>query len=334
MLDARNVYHVVSARSHIFTEEQLANLTAITWLYRGEQEKFINLVASYQHQVDEWLAELPTRLSADSEAVQELATLLSDFADKVKLGDLNKDVPKEDQITEAQLASFKAELQTTREQTATIAQHVSDLLTKAVTVRARFASADASTSLSTSLTTHAGQTALQVDLDALTPILKGTQKEVENRHKLWLKLMDTAEKILLSRKSDAYDNKRARELKRILTAADQKKDEEPTVRDLTLEGLKQAAYFIGQTHWLHHRFPEGSYVDVPGLCKTVPRADIVSSDYSLTPGRYVGVTTQADENEEDFQERLLDIHTELEELNERTMMLADQIRINFSELIQ
>lgn len=324
MLDARNVYHVVSARSHIFTEEQLANLTAITWLYRGEQDKFINLVASYQRQVDEWLTELPTRLSADSEAIQELATLLADFTGKAKLNELNKDIPKEEQVTEAQLATFKSELQTAREQTATISQDMSDLLSKVATVREKVAAAD--------LTNHVGQVALQVDLDALTPILKGTQKEVESRHKLWLKLIDTAEKILLSRKSDDYDNKRARELKRMLTAADLKKDEEPTMRDLTLEGLKQAAYFIGQIHWLHHRFPEGSYVDVPGLCKAVPRTDIVSSEYSLTPGRYVGVTASNEDDEDDFQERLTEIHTELEELNELTIALAERIRGNFTEL--
>jgi type I restriction enzyme M protein len=43
MIDARNVYHVVSARSHVFTDEQLANLNAIVWLYRGETEKFVAL---------------------------------------------------------------------------------------------------------------------------------------------------------------------------------------------------------------------------------------------------------------------------------------------------
>jgi hypothetical protein len=56
MIDARNVYHVVSARSHIFTDEQHANLNAIVWLYRGETEKFVALVARYQRQVDDWLA--------------------------------------------------------------------------------------------------------------------------------------------------------------------------------------------------------------------------------------------------------------------------------------
>jgi len=325
MIDARNVYHVVSARSHIFTEEQLANLTAITWLYRGEQEKFVTLVASYQRRADEWLSELPSRLAADGGTVQELAALLTTFADKGKLAELNKDVPEEEQITETQLVAYRAEMKAAVKQTIAIGQHVAELLAKAAAIREKIAAADK--------TTHAGQVALQAELDALAPVLKGAQKEVESRHKLWLKLMDTAEKSLSARKANAYDNKRARELKRALTAADQKKEEEPTIRDLALEALKQAAYFIGQTHWLHHRFPEAVYAEVPGLCKAVPRADIVTSDYSLTPGRYVGIAASTEEDDYDFQERLADIHTELEELNEKTVQLAEQIRANFVELM-
>lgn len=325
MIDARNVYHVVSARSHIFTEEQLANLAAITWLYRGEMGKFMNLVASYQRRADEWLAELPPRLVSDNETVHELATLLNTFVNKVKLGDLNKDVPEEAQITEAQMVAFRAELTAAVEQTDAITQYVADLFTKIAAVRGKIAIAN--------LNTHAGQLALQAELNALMPVLKGTQKEVEARHKLWLKLLDTAEKSLSSRKADAHDNKRARELKRALTAVDQKKDEEPTIRYLVLEALKQAAYFIGQVNWLHHRFPEAVYVDVPGLCKVVSRADIATSDYSLTPGRYVGVTPPTVEDEDDFQERLTGIHTELEMLNEKTVLLAGRIRVNFEELI-
>lgn len=332
MLDARNVYHVVSARSHIFTEEQLANLTAITWLYRGEQEKFTALVATYQRRVDEWLAAVPERLATDGATVQELAALLTTFADKAKLTELNKDVPEGEQIITAQVATYRADLKAAKERTAATRQHVADLLAQVQATREKIASA-ASTSLSTGMTTHAGQRALQVDLDALAPLLKGTQKEIEARHKLWLKLLDTAEKSLNARKADAYDNRRARELKRALAAADQKKDEEPTVRDLALEGLKQTAYYIGQVHWLHLRFPEAVYTDVPGLCKAVARADIAANDYSLTPGRYVGVTATLDDDEDDFQERLAEIHTELEEWNEKTVLLAERIRTNFAELI-
>ena len=59
----------------------------------------------------------------------------------------------------------------------------------------------------------------------------------------------------------------------------------------------------------------------------------MASDYSLTPGRYVGVAALAEEDEDDFQERLAEIHTELEELNEMTMLLAERIRANFAELM-
>ncbi len=333
MIDARNVYHAVSARSHVFTEEQLANLTAITWLYRGEQEKFLALVASYQCRVDEWLSVLPDRLAADSEKVQELSGLLTAFADQVDLAAQNEGVAEEEQITAAQLTAYKDELKAAGEQSAAIEKQVAALLVQAAAARGKIAAADASTSLSTGLTAHAGQKALQDDLDAFLPLLKETQKEVEARHKLWLKLQDRAEKALSARKADGYDNKKARELKRALTTADEKKEEEPTVRDLAVEGLKQAAYFIVQVNKLHQRFPDAVYADVPGLCKVVSRADIAANDHSLTPGRYVGVAVSVDDDEEDFQERLNQIHTELEELNEKTVLLAERIRENFEALM-
>lgn len=47
----------------------------------------------------------------------------------------------------------------------------------------------------------------------------------------------------------------------------------------------------------------------------------------------MGVAALAEEDEDDFQERLAEIHTELEELNEMTMLLAERIRANFAELM-
>ena len=116
-------------------------------------------------------------------------------------------------------------------------------------------------------------------------------------------------------------------------AADAKKDEAPTVRDLVLEALKQSAYFIHQVHWLHGRFPLGVYDDVPGLCKAVTRVEIAGNDYSLTPGRYVGVAAAAEGDEEDFAELMREIHDELAELNEKAGVLAARIAGNFEELL-
>ncbi len=47
MLDARNIYRKVTRKIYDFTPEQLANLTAIVWLYRGQSGRFIALVQQY-----------------------------------------------------------------------------------------------------------------------------------------------------------------------------------------------------------------------------------------------------------------------------------------------
>ena len=64
----------------------------------------------------------------------------------------------------------------------------------------------------------------------------------------------------------------------------------PAVRDLAVEGLKQAAYFIVQVNKLHQRFPEAVYADV---CKArgIPIPPIILPD---TPswGTYTGITTR------------------------------------------
>src|SRR5690606_40376016 len=50
MLDARNVFRQITRRICDFSPEQLANLTSIVWLYRGQPERFLALVR--QHLLD------------------------------------------------------------------------------------------------------------------------------------------------------------------------------------------------------------------------------------------------------------------------------------------
>jgi len=47
MIDARNIYRKVTRKIYDFSPEQLQNLTAIVWLYRGQPERFIALVQDY-----------------------------------------------------------------------------------------------------------------------------------------------------------------------------------------------------------------------------------------------------------------------------------------------
>jgi type I restriction enzyme M protein len=96
--------------------------------------------------------------------------------------------------------------------------------------------------------------------------------------------------------------------------------------------LNLVRYFIKQSDWLLVRFPDGKLVDVEGLVKVVSRKELKDNDYSLTPGRYVGVSAE-EEDDYDFKEKLKEIHIELFDLNKESVQLAKQIQKNFESLL-
>ncbi len=80
-----------------------------------------------------------------------------------------------------------------------------------------------------------------------------------------------------------------------------------------------------QNEWWEEHFPEGHYEDVEGLCKVTSLADIREQDYSLTPGRYVGVKIEIDW-EFDYKGRVREIHEELGRLNAEAGELMGRIQ--------
>ena len=72
--------------------------------------------------------------------------------------------------------------------------------------------------------------------------------------------------------------------------------------------------------------------DVLGLCKVVSRVEIEAADWSLTPGRFVGVAPAEVDEDFDFEQTLRDIHVELADLNRESIELAAMIQTNFEGL--
>lgn len=333
MIDARNVYTVVSARSHVFTDEQLANLTAITWLYRGEHDQFVTLVASYHDQLAHQLAQLVERLAKDEQQVTVLAKALRNFAqtaaDDTAVAAVRQKLGEDHGITDALLQAYRAEVLKVDEQADGLRQALDGAQSKAGAVlKARAAL--------TGPGTFNQSKALQTKAEAINPVLKAGLAALEARHKAWLKLLDLAEKTLRARQWAAFAGDAAREAKKALLPRDVKKREQPTVRDRGVDVFKRASYFIAQGHWLLSRFPAGVYEDVSGLCKAVSREDIETNDYSLTPGRYVGaaVGVQDDDDGEKFVGRMREIHAELADLNETALVLSTKIQAAFAEITE
>jgi len=79
-------------------------------------------------------------------------------------------------------------------------------------------------------------------------------------------------------------------------------------------------------------FPDGLYVDVPGLWAVATLEQIEKQGWSLNPGRYVGLV-QAHDDGIDFRIRLGELNEEMEKLNLEATALQEQVATNISELL-
>ena len=120
------------------------------------------------------------------------------------------------------------------------------------------------------------------------------------------------------------------------TAADngKRRDKPLEEAEAKLKTLRERAqYFEDQIVWLSERFPNGVYEDVTGLCKAATLAEIEEQDWSLNPGRYVGVVIEEDGlTEEEYINEMNERHASFISLNEKAESLKKIILENFQNL--
>ena len=300
MLDARNVYRKVTRKIYDFSPEQLANLTAIVWLYRGQSDRFQELVQSY---LDRTLSE--ARLTAGhatafSNAYQSLQDATSSFlkANGSSPGG-QEPMPLLDLAHDRDIASMRC--------FASLGLWLSRI------------GKDSKKSVKSK------PSDLRKRLEQLDPLAKGCRdlvKDIDLVCKLASRVVDIAEKEANAREHDQWDSRAIGRLA---------KDVEARRKEL-VEQLKRTAYFERQAHWLLSRFPDAKFVPVAGLCRAVTQQEIAAADWSLTPGRYVGVAPAEVDDDFDFEQAIKDIHTELADLNAEAVTLAAKIQENFEGL--
>jgi len=100
------------------------------------------------------------------------------------------------------------------------------------------------------------------------------------------------------------------------------------------KGVKNAEILYQHINWLQARFPKAEYEDVTGLCKLAGQKDLQEQDYSLNPGRYVGVVIQEDgKTEEEFIGEIISIRDELTALADTHSKLEAVISKNLKQLV-
>ena len=311
MLDARNVYRKVTRKIYDFSPEQQQNLTAIIWLYRGEGQRFIELVQQY---IKRSLLE-----AGQCESVEEpKCKSLPDFIEQ--LGKLNN-----------AFKPFMEKLQQDKVNT----EPYQDFLNAKDSVEHGWAAFQALTkelqnSWGSNKFNDAASLLSFTDKDTCLKELvdqsRNLVKEVDLAYKLATRVIELAE-ANEAKESELWDNAllNGRSRTNLKKTADE-------ARKLAVEQLKQVRYFYKQAHWLLSRFPEGKLCDVEGLVKLVDKTEIEAADWSLTPGRYVGVAPEEVDEDFDFEEALRDIHIELQGLNNEAVELTEKIARNFEEL--
>ncbi len=306
MLDARNVFRKVTRKIYDFSPEQMHNLAAIVWLYRGQQQRFLVLVRDYIGSICTESAAIPEKLDA-FEAL--LTDLLERFEGLKPVVEKHKELDSEKK--RALLGSI-AELDEAVEYYETDRAHLQLAL-------AGFQKTYAATLPETNDKQHTARKTF----DPLAEAIRGLVKQVDLLYKLVARVADMGAELAADDKiSAAYDRRATgRQVKQL--------DEE---RKVSVDQLKHAVYFHRQVAWLQDRFPKAMLQAVPGLVKLVDRKEIEAADWSLTPGRFVGVAPPEEDEDFDFEQTLRDILTELADLNKEAVVLAAKIQESFEDL--
>ena len=302
MLDARNVFRKVTRKINDFSPEQLANLAAIVWLYRGQQGRFLALVRDY-------LVRLCAECAGIPDALDGFEAILADLDGRFAA--LTAAAASAAGDTRWALANAAGELAGAR------ALYEADRARALADVDGfgkKYAGAPPAG--------NAAQHAARERFDPIAEALRGLVKQLDLLFKLASRAADAGAELSRDEAvAAAYDRRAAGKLVKQLDEA----------RKGAVEQLKQVVYVHRQVAWLQERFPDAVLRDVPGLVKLATRAEIEAADWSLTPGRYVGVDPPEEDEDFDFEQTMRDIHRELAELNAEAAELATRIQENFEE---
>ncbi len=306
MLDARNIYRKVTRKIYDFSPEQMQNILAIIWLYRGHKERFLKLVETY---IDNTIKEGTNCFALrnkNGNGVKPLTDFL--FAIKELQNSMQPFLDAADRD--------KSPIEALEELNRSIAEFDGDVRNLQSTVETERRKWDSQAK---------DNTGLNEATKRLVNIAEASQdmvKQADLIYKLICRLIDACDNELSAKESDKWQS---REIASLRKAADE-------ARLVAVEQLKSVRYYHKQAVWLTGHFPDAELKDVEGLVKLVSRETLKGNDWSLTPGRYVGIAPEEEDENFDFEETMRNIHIELEGLNIEAVELAAQIKCNFKEL--
>jgi type I restriction enzyme M protein len=326
-VDARNVFHQVDRAHREFTEEQLQNLASINYLRKGNRKFYLELVHSHYANAFE---KLPTVKILLTSIAQTMSKQLSEFTKWATSAASNFKTKATEIIAPLAFEPDQFLLDCSALKIANTNKVISDIDTAitdftAYTKKYNFDNADE---------TNEAQHALLTDNEMLLHHFHLLKKELEKNYREYEKLFKLADDYLKSKDDKTW--KSLDKPKEIRLLLDKLNEYSSPVKNNNYEDEeKSSVYFLKMAEWLQQRFPNAKYEDVTGLCKLANIADIKEQDYSLNPGRYVGVVIEEDGmTEEEFEVEIKKLNSELNTLNASASDLEKLINQNILNLFK
>ena len=317
MLDARGVFRKVSRKICDFSPEQQHNLLAIVWLYRGETQRYLELVSRYLGDAADEALYCFEWESEEGETFRPMGEFL-DLLDALR----------------AELSPFLE----TQPKAGPHAGPLDDLereRRRFLEEAKRFRSRAGKAGRQWERTPYTGA-ALGELVERFAPLAeasRGLAGQADQLLRLATRLIETCERECDAKSNEVWNTRDINRARKAADDARQSLTHQDESEPVQFWGqLRKVDYFWRHARWLTERFPDAELCDVPGLVKLVDRAEIEANDWSLTPGRYVGVAPVEEDEDFDFAKTMREIHAELDELNAEAVTLAANIKKNFEEL--
>jgi type I restriction enzyme M protein len=297
-IDARNTYHQINRAQREWKEEQIQNLAAIVRLYRGENERYLELVTDYARKADESIKKLPTSIDVLHKKIVTSLTNLKQYATNTKSKLTKEDqkkleesgfIKKLNEITNSKLTlpkfSWNKEIPKTNKQLLAFGETFTEYV---------------------------------ASLKELDTNLKKNKDAISE---LWT----VADKVLKQKSDKSWTDLELNNLAKTL-------DE---IQQAWKSDIEKVFYWQTNIHWLQSRFPDAKYVDVIGLCKLADKKEYATEqDYSLNAGRYVGVDLQeVIVSQEEFRIKIDSLKNSFHEISQKSLKLEKTILSNVESLI-
>ncbi|NOQ93784.1 MAG: N-6 DNA methylase [Methylophaga sp.] len=324
-IDARNIFTQIDRAHREFNQQQVSNIAIISKLHKGNCGAFIRLIDSY---FAKGMAQLIDNQQHIKSLSEQLTEVLDDQQGKLAVADLVKQWQGLDKLQKSYRVyrgktGMKSSVDTSFPrssvgmQTESATKSDMDSHAGAWEPEMQGSIAEASASYASVSSRNKQQHSLRKTFDPFFESLHTGLKQLDKIVRQHEKAKTEAEKAKGKRGTTDRETKKLKE-----------------ALELLHKEIKHSESFYLHIHWLQERFPQAEYEDVTGLCKLASQEEVKEQDYSLNPGRYVGVVIEEDgKSEEEFLRDLYEQHEKFLLLNKESKDLDKVISHNLLSLI-